>query len=107
MGAPMILLLIPVAGIVLGLGLWVGLRGLGMPSMGIDRPQRGDRARGRDSGEGFTWRPPSFSTSSGGGGLREWADRMPAGCLIAVIAVTGLWIVGWLIFLIFGLNLLS
>ena len=106
----MILLLIPVAGVVLGLGLWVALRGLGMPSMGIDRPDRGSRADRRDrreSGEGFTWRPASFTTSSGGGGLREWADRMPAGCLIAVIAVTGLWVLGWLIFLIFGLNLLS
>lgn len=106
----MILLLIPLAGLLLGLGLWVGLRGLGMPSLGVDRPDRGwrgsERER-RDGGEGFSWRPSAYSSSSGGGGLREWADRMPAGCLIAVIAVSGLWILGWLIFLVFGLNLLS
>jgi hypothetical protein len=106
----MILLLIPVGGIVLGLALWVGLRGLAIPGMGIDRPERGSRASWRDRherGDGISWRPGALLPSSASGGLREWADRMPAGCLIAVIAVTGLWVLGWLIFLVYGLNLLS
>ena len=99
----MILLLIPVAAVVIGAGLWVGLRGWGALSLGVDRPERvtwRDRRAGREGRAPFSVRPDSE-------GLREWSDRLPAGCLIAVIVASGVWVLGWLIVLIFGLNLLS
>lgn len=103
----MILLLIPLGGLVLGLGLWIGLRGLGALSMGADaRPERTswrERRQGGERGERFSFR----SVRSPPQGVREWAERIPTGWLIAVIAATGLWIVAWLVVLIFGLNFLS
>ncbi len=99
----MILLLIPLGGLVLGLGLWVGLRGLGALSMGGERPARAGFRERRDDRAGRA--PSSFRPAPEG--LREWAERVPQGCLIAVIVLTGLWVIAWLIFLIFGLNLLS
>lgn len=96
----MILLLIPFGGLVLGLGLWLSLRGLGALSLGAERPERVTFRERRQSGERFSFRP-------GSEGLREWAERIPQGCLIAVILVTALWVLAWLIVLIFGLSLLS
>lgn len=108
----MILLLIPLGGLVLGLGLWLGLRGLGALSMDGDvRPARSERAGWRERRElradGRGGGGGRFSFGSTPQGVREWAERVPTGCLIAVIATTGLWILAWLIFLIVGLNFLS
>jgi hypothetical protein len=106
-----ILFLIPLGGIVLGLVLWIGLRGLGALSMGGGTGTRSERStwrerRGDGHGAGFSL-PSLRSGGTTAQGVRDWADRIPTGCLIAVIAATGVWILGWLIFLIFGLNFLS
>ncbi len=99
----MILLLIPVAGLVLGLGLWVGLRRFDALTLGFDGTDRASRRDRRSGGGGFSLRPGSFRSE----GVREWADNLPQGCLIGVIAVSVLWILAWLGLLIFGLSLLS
>ena len=109
----MILLLIPLGGLVLGLALWFGMRGLGALAMGADPgPSWSDRRESwREKRE--SWRdrreargPVSIRTAAPDS-VREWADRIPQGCLIAVIVASAVWVLGWLIFLIYGLNLLS
>ena len=87
----MILLLIPLAGIVLGVALWGVLRGMGaLNVLGVEGrvPQQTRERREATN-------------------LRERIEDIPQGCLIAVIAVTGLWILGWLVVLIIGLSVLS
>lgn len=87
----MILLLIPVAGIVLGVAAWAVLRGMGaLNVLGVE---------GRVPAETRQRREPS--------NLRERVEDIPQGCLIAVIVVTGLWVLGWLVVLIVGLSVLS
>jgi hypothetical protein len=86
-----ILLLIPLAGIVLGVVLWGVLRGMGVLNvLGIE---------GRVAAPSRERREPS--------NLRERVEDIPQGCLIAVIAVTALWTVGWLVVLLIGLSVLS
>lgn len=86
----MILVLVPVLCAVVGLLLYVGLRLTG--AFGVV---------GDDGGSG--WR------ASGGGDLtlRERVNEISPGWLLAVIVVASLWILGWLIVLGIGLNLLS
>lgn len=106
----MILLLIPLAGLVLGVGLWIGLRGLEALSLGgSTRPERESWRERRGSRERFSFASSGSSGSSGSSsqGVREWAERIPPGWLIAVIAATGVWVLGWLVILIVGLNFLS
>jgi len=101
-----ILLLIPFGGVVLGVALWLSLRGLGALDMGAERPVRVSFRERRES-RGSRERGAPFSFRPAPEGVREWADRIPQGCLIAVIVATAVWLLGWLIFLIYGLNLLS
>ncbi|MGH9280168.1 MAG: hypothetical protein ACRD12_18970 [Acidimicrobiales bacterium] len=95
----MILILIPLAGIVLGLILWGAMRGLGAfdslggsGSGGSWRAERSDRSEWRDRG--------SMS-------LRERVEATPRGCLLSVLVACGVWVLGWLILLVIGLSVLS
>ena len=91
----MILLLIPVAGLLLGLGLWAAFRGMGaLNVLGVEGsgPMRRDRA--------YRDRPRPTS-------IREWFLQIRPGCLVAVIVAAGVWVLGWLIVLIIGLSYLS
>lgn len=108
----MILLLIPLAGIMLGLGLWAALRGFGALNLpGAEPSSRGgggppwtSRER-RDSRERM-WRP-SGSDGYAPTGIRERIENLPQGCLFAVIITAGVWVLGWLIVLVVGLSYLS
>ncbi|MGH9224211.1 MAG: hypothetical protein ACRD2W_10625 [Acidimicrobiales bacterium] len=91
----MILVLIPVAAIFLGLGLWAALRGMGALNV-LGAEGTGPLTRSRD----YSQRPRATS-------VREWFTLIRPGWLIAVIAVCGLWILGWLIILLVGLSFLS
>ncbi|MFN2506843.1 MAG: hypothetical protein ABR540_21960 [Acidimicrobiales bacterium] len=87
----MILVLVPVLCAVAGLVLYAGLRVTG--AFGIVG----------DSDRGDGWR----ASSRGDLTLRERVNEIPPGWLLAVIVVASLWILGWLIVLGIGLNLLS
>ena len=87
----MILLLVPVLCAGAGLALYAGLRATG--------------AFGTVAG---TSPPPARTyTSAPPSGLAERIQAIPSGWLVAVIALCGVWILGWLIVLAVGLNLLS
>ena len=91
----MILLLIPVAAVFLGLGLWAVTRGLGALNVpGVDAYEPLTRRQARAE------RPRPTS-------VREWFTSIPSGWLVGVIVVCGVWIVGWLVVLIIGLSFLS
>ena len=92
----MILLLIPVAGIFLGLGLWAAFRGLG--ALNVLGADSGGSGRGTRAARYERERPAS---------VREWLAQIRPGCLVAVISVAAVWILGWLIVLIIGLSFLS
>lgn len=91
----MILILIPVAATFLGLGLWAAMRGMGALNV-LGAEDTGPLLRRRDYAD--RPRPASF---------REWLSSIRPGCLIAVIAASGLWILGWLVVLLVGLSYLS
>lgn len=100
----MILILIPVAGIVLGVGLWVALRGLGALNMpgsepGPSRPERRERP--------MPTATTSYYYGESSSGFRGWLDNIPQWALLTVIGLSGVWILGWLIVLIIGLSMLS
>lgn len=92
----MILILVPVVAAMLGVGLWVGLRGLTRLNVLGAEPAYGPVARESRS------RPRGTGTT-----LRERAEEIPYGCLMAVVIASGVWMVGWLVLLIVGLSLLS
>ena len=95
----MILLLIPLAGVAVGVGLWGALRAVGSLNLpGADAGPRRSRAP-RAARE----RPSHLGPLT----LSERTENIPQGCLIAVLAVAGIWILGWLIVLIVGLSYLS
>ena len=87
----MILLLVPLLCAAVGLILYVGLRATG--AFGV--------VAGGGSSASTTY------GSSAPSSIRERIRDIPSGWLIAVIAVSGVWIVGWLIVLAVGLNLLT
>jgi hypothetical protein len=92
-----ILVLVPLVGVVLGVALYVILRGIGVFNiLGGEPPTREARSY-RASGE---WRSRGLS-------LGERLDAVPRGCLIAIIVVAGIWIIGWLVVLLVGLSFLS
>lgn len=87
----MILLLVPVLCVAVALVLYAGLRATG--------------AFGAFAGGGG-----STSTTYGSAApsnLRERIQEIPSGWLIAIIAVCGVWVLGWLIVLAVGLSLLA
>lgn len=95
-------LLIPVVAIGLGVGLWFLLRGVDALNVPGAEPAASSYRGGYGSGYGGgSW------SASRGGSVRERIDALPAGCLIGVIVVAGLWILGWVIVLIVGLSFLS
>lgn len=110
----MILVLIPLAGIMLGLGLWAALRSFGALNL-----PGADSSSGRARGAPWTSRQPReqrepaprawgpSSESYGTTGIRERIESLPQGCLLAVIITAGVWILGWLIVLVVGLSYLS
>ena len=98
----MILVLIPLAGIALGVGLWALLRGLG--ALNIPGGDPGGGSRRGDGGGGGWSRSPTYSAPTS---LRERIEDLPQGCLFAVIGVAGIWILGWVILLLVGLSLLT
>ena len=87
----MILILVPLLGIVVGLLLYGGLRVTG--AFGT----LGDVGRQQDG-----WRERTRGLS-----LRERAEEIPRGCLLAVVVAAAVWVLGWLIVLVIGLNLLG
>ncbi len=83
----------PLLGVIVGLLLYGGLKLTGaFGTLGDVGP--------RPAGEG--WRDRTRGLS-----LRERAEEIPRGCLVAVIAVTAVWCIGWIIVLGIGLNLLT
>ena len=102
----MTLLLIPLVGIVLGVAAYLGLRAAGVFNVLGTEPEPWRPARGRPSSHerepGMSW--PRFGYGSN---LTERAEQAPRGCLYAIIAVTAVWILGWLVLLVIGLNILS
>ncbi|MDQ3978529.1 MAG: hypothetical protein M3314_03125 [Actinomycetota bacterium] len=95
----MILLLVPVLCAVVGLILYAALRATG--AFGEFAGSLGSGS-GSGSGSGRT-----TYRSSAPSGFRERLQEIPSGWFIAVIAVSGVWILGWLIVLAVGLNLLT
>lgn len=81
----------PLLGVLVGLLLYGGLRVTGaFGTLGdVGRQSEGWRDRTR------------------GLSLRERAEEIPRGCLVAVIAAAAVWTLGWLILLVIGLNLLG
>lgn len=107
----MILLLIPLVGIVLGVAAYLGLRAAGV--FNVLGAEPGPRRRGREEresgvrpsdvrGMGISW--PRFGY---GPNLFDRTEGAPRGCLYAIIGVTAVWILGWLVVLIIGLSILS
>ena len=92
----MILVLVPLLCVVVGLILYAGLRATGAFGAFAGTPSS-------SSGGGRTTTYRSSAPSS----LRERIEEIPSGWLIAVVAVCGVWILGWLIVLAVGLNLLT
>ncbi|MEW6154128.1 MAG: hypothetical protein AB1673_09110 [Actinomycetota bacterium] len=94
----MILVLVPVAAVVVGLALWVALKGMGALTVpGADHAGGGAGGYGR---ERFRDQPRPTS-------LREWVDRVPFGVYVGIIAVSAVWVLAWLIALIVGLSFLT
>jgi hypothetical protein len=97
-----ILVLVPLVGVVLGVGLYLVLRAAGVLNVLGGDPS--PRARG---GMRETWaarprREPGASVT-----LADRVDSIPRGCLYAILAVSAVWIIGWLVVLGIGLSLLS
>jgi hypothetical protein len=94
-----ILALVPLVGVLVGLGAWFGLRGFGaMDVLGGAPAKTGWREERRE-------RPQDYS--GGLAGVRERIDNLPQGCLWAVIGVSALWVLGWIVLLVIGVSLLS
>ncbi|MDQ4096939.1 MAG: hypothetical protein M3144_03590, partial [Actinomycetota bacterium] len=92
-----ILVLVPLIGVVLGVGLYAALRSLGALNVPGSEPAVG--------GTTPSWRArPHYDTPNT---LSERIAGVRPGCLVAVMVATGVWILGWLIVLAIGLNLLS
>ena len=91
----MILLLVPLLCAAVGLILYAGLRATGAFGAFAGTPSS------TSGGGGTAYR------SSAPSSLKERIQEIPSGWLIAVIAVCGVWILGWLVVLAVGLNLLS
>jgi len=87
-----ILILIPVAGLVLGLVLWGAMRGLGAFNVLGAEPAGRSHAVTRD-------RVPTS--------IRERIEDMPRAFLLTVIIASGVWVLAWLILLLVGLSVLS
>jgi hypothetical protein len=88
----LILILIPIAGLVLGVVLWITMRGLGAFNvLGAEAGPYSSRTQDR----------PEATN------LRERIEYMPRGCLLSVVVACGVWVLGWLIALIVGLSLLA
>ncbi len=105
----MILLLIPLAGLMLGVGLWIGLRGLNALNVPGGEPTAylpPSQWEPQPQGQARQYMPPS-GTSTRGSTWRDRAADIPQGWLVGVIVVSGIWILGWLIVLVIGLSLLS
>ena len=102
----MTLLLIPLAGVVLGVAAYLGLRAAGVFNVlgGEPEPWRPTREAKRPHPAGPTSSWPRFGY---GVSLTERAEQAPRGCLYAIIGVTAVWILGWLVVLVIGLNILS
>jgi hypothetical protein len=106
------LLLIPLAGIVLGVLAYLGLRASGVFNVlgaepetrrgGRERGSRRERTAVHDRGTLISW--PRFGY---GPALTDRFEGAPRGCLYAIIAVTAIWILGWLVLLVVGLSILS
>ena len=90
----MILFLVPVLCAVAGLILYVALRATGAFGVFAGTDGRATTAATRRAST-----PPST--------LGERIRGIPPGWLVAVIALAALWIVGWLVVLAIGLNLLT
>lgn len=87
----MLLVLIPVAGVLLGAGLWLGMRGLGAFDS-LDGGSPSGRSSWRDRG------PLS---------VRERIQEAPSGCLLSIVIACGVWTLAWLVVLVVGLSLMS
>ena len=102
----MTLLLIPLAGIVLGVAAYLGLRAAGVfDVLGADpEPWRARRERrpGQEREPRTLWPRYGF-----GPNLTERVEEAPRGCLYAIIGVTAIWVLGWLVVLVIGLSILS
>jgi hypothetical protein len=106
------LLLIPLVGIVLGVLAYLGLRAAGVFNVlgaepapwraAPERAPRRERTARRERDTLISW--PRFGY---GPGLTERFESAPRGCLYAIIGVTAIWILGWLVLLVVGLSLLS
>jgi hypothetical protein len=95
-----ILILIPLVAAGLGVGVWAALRGVGALNFpGADSSS----SSWSDSPPRWRDREPRATPGS----LGERIDQVPRGCLIAVIAAAGVWILAWLVLLVVGLSLLS
>ena len=96
------LLLVPVLCALAALAVYGGLRLMGVfPTISGLEPEPGPRSfapPGRPSGQ---------RSSSGASGLWGRAEEIPRGWLMAVIVVSAVWIVGWLVVLAVGLHLLT
>ena len=102
----MTLLLIPLVGIVLGVLAYLGLRAVGVFNVLGAEPEPRTRGRARtprpDREPTLSW--PRFGY---GAALYERVEGAPRGCLYAIIGVTTIWVLGWLVVLVVGLNILS
>jgi hypothetical protein len=96
--ASVILVLVPLIGVVLGVGLYAALRSLGALNVPGTEPAAGGAAPSWRTRE-QRYDPPS--------NLAERVTSMRPGCLVAIMVATGVWILGWLIVLAIGLSLLS
>jgi hypothetical protein len=92
-----ILVLIPLVGVVLGIGLYAALRSMGALNVLGSEPVTGGARSPRLGRERYD--PPST--------LAERVTSVRPGCLVAIIVATGVWILAWLIALAVGLSLLS
>ncbi len=92
----MILLLVPLLCAALGAVLYFALRATGTFGVFAGSGATATASSGTASRRAA---PPSS--------LRERIQETPPGWLIAVIALCGVWILGWLVVLFVGLSLLS
>jgi hypothetical protein len=98
-----ILLLVPLVGAVLGVGLYLVLRAAGVLNvLGSEPAPRSSRSTRETWGAARARRDRSERVT-----LLDRVDIVPHGCLYGIIAITAIWIIGWLVVLIFGLSLLS
>ncbi len=98
----MILLLVPVAGALVGLALWVALRQVGL--LGLPPGDTAGTTGGTGGERGYGY---GGGGSDRGSGVRGFLDSLPAGLLVGVIVVSAIWITMWLVALFVGMGILS